>query len=555
VLVALLGLRAVRQAARPGEGLLSAEAFLRTATRDEASAGVLSPDGLAALHMAVYAAVTRAFDRADTLVAAGRELLLVVTVVSAVLLWGTARRLGFGSASTAVAMLVAGVPPLLSTVGLLDLPARFAVPWLLLAALLTVGGSPSRAALGIALVSAVLAVLLAPDVLILLLTGGAAALATGVLAPRGTRRARLIAAALLGGAAVAVALLLGDPAPGTAASGVAPGALLTAALVFVVIGGLAAAILGSLRVPALALVATTLLTQLPSGRLSALVVCLPVAAVLSAGLARNLVRPRAETTRRVLRIAGATILAAATLATVVVLLRTPASTAAGRNPAGAVIEWAGSELSPDTRLVAESPLRAQLVHAGADQDAVRPPGARHDEPRATVLTVVSGAPPDGAMVLARFPGAAGPLLVVDPAPGIPTGEELTRRRSLAAALLANPATTPGERAAGVLGSGEVDPRLLSVLAALAAQYGIGVQDFPLADGEPSEGPLARRVLVDHLAGDPLVPGAPATERLVAWLEAQLPPFAPGAVTSTEQGVRIEFAYVSAPDALVSASAP
>jgi hypothetical protein len=172
-----------------------------------------------------------------------------------------------------------------------------------------------------------------------------------------------------------------------------------------------------------------------------------------------------------------------------------------------------------------------------------------------VLTVVSGAPPDGAMVLARFPGAAGPLLVVDPAPGIPTGEALSRRRSLAAALLANPATRPGERAADVLGSGEVDPRLLSVLAALAAQYGIGVQDFPLAAGEPSEGPLARRVLVDHLAGDPLVPGAPATERLVAWLEAQLPPFAPDAVTSTEQGVRIEFAYVSAPDALVSASAP
>lgn len=557
VLVALLGLQAVRQAARPGEGLLSAEAFLRTATRDEASAAVFSPDGLAALHMAVYAAVTRAFDRADTLVTAGRELLLVVTVVSAVLLWGTARRLGFGSASTAVAMLVAGVPPLLSTMGLLDLPARFAVPWLLLAALLTVGGSPSRTGLGIALVSTVLAVLLAPDVLVLLLTGGAAALLTGVLAPRGTRRARLIAAGLLGGGAVAVALLLGDPAPGAAASGVAPGALLTAALVFVVIGGLAVATLDSLRVPAFALVATTLLTQLPSGRLSALVVCLPVAAVLSAGLARSLVRPRPETTRRVLRIAGATVLAAAALTTVVVLLRTPASTAAGRNPAGAVIDWARTGQSRDIHLVAENPLRAQLIHAGAGPDAVGPPGARPDEPQTTVLTVLSGAPPDGAMVLARFPGdgAAGPLLVVDPAPGIPTGEELTRRRSLAAALLANPATTPGERAADVLGSGEVDPRLLSVLAALGAQYGVGVQDFPLADGEPREGPLARRALVDRLAGDPLVPGAPATERLVAWLEAQLPPFAPDAVTSTEQGVRIEFAYVSAPDALVSASAP
>ena len=557
VLVVLLGLRALQQAARPGEGLLSAEAFLRTATRGEPSAGVLSPDGLAALHMAVYAAVTRAFDRADTLVAAGRELLLVVAVVSAVLLWATARRLGFGSAGTAVAMLLAGVPALLSPVGLLDVPAQLAVPWLLLAALLSAGGRPSRTGLGIALLSTVLAVLLAPDVLVLLLTGGAAALATGVLQPRGTGPARMIAAALLGAAAVGVALLLADPEPGAATFGVAPGALRTAALVFVVIGSLAIAVVGRLRVPALALVATSLLTLLPSGRISALVICLPVAALLSAGLARALMRPRAETTRLLLRTAGVTALAGATLATVVVLPGSPAPSADRRNPAAAVVEWAGSGLSPETRLIADSPLRAQLIHAGADQGAVRPPGARPDEPQATVLSVVRGEPPDGALVLARFTGAgaAGPLLVVDPVPRIPTGAELSRRRSLAAALLDNPATSPGERAAEVLRSGEVDPRLLSVLAALGAQFGVGVQDFPLADGEPGEGPLARRALVDRIAGDPLLPGTPATERLVAWLEAQLPPFAADSVVATERGVRIEFAYVSDPDALVSSSTP
>jgi hypothetical protein len=301
-------------------------------------------------------------------------------------------------------------------------------------------------------------------------------------------------------------------------------------------------------------VATALLTLLPWGRLSALVICLPVAAVVSAGLARELIA-RAGAPRRILRLAGATALAAGTLAAAVVLFRTPAPTADGRNPAGALVEWAGP--SRDLRLVAASPLRAQLIHAGADQDAVRPPGAGPDEPQATVLTVVSGEPPDGGLVLARFAraGDAGPLLVVDPAPGVPTDDELTRRRSLAAALLANPETTPGDRAAELLRSGEVDPRLLAVLAALGAQFGIGVQDFPLADGEPGDGVLARRALVDRMAGEPLTPGAPATERLVAWLEAQLPPFAPDSVVATEQGVRIEFAYVSAPDALVSASTP
>ena len=122
-LVVLLGVRALRRAPRPGEGLLAAEAFLRTATREEPSAAVLSPDGLGALHVAVYAAVTRAFDRADTLVAVGRELLLVATITSAVLLWGIARRLGFGHASAAGAILLAGVPALLSGAAVLDVPA------------------------------------------------------------------------------------------------------------------------------------------------------------------------------------------------------------------------------------------------------------------------------------------------------------------------------------------------------------------------------------------------------------------------------------------------
>ena len=107
----------------------------------------------------------------------------------------------------------------------------------------------------------------------------------------------------------------------------------------------------------------------------------------------------------------------------------------------------------------------------------------------------------------------------------------------------------------ILRSGEVDPRLISLLAALAAQFGVGIPDLPLADGEPREGPLARRALVDRIGEDPVLPGSPATERLLAWLEAQLPPFAPDSMASTDEGVHIDFAYVSAADALVSASAP
>ena len=82
-----------------------------------------------------------------------------------------------------------------------------------------------------------------------------------------------------------------------------------------------------------------------------------------------------------------------------------------------------------------------------------------------------------------------------------------------------------------------------------------MQDLPPAPGEPDDGAPARRALVDRLAEDALPPGAPATERLLAWLDAQQPPFAPASVTSTDAGVLIEFWYVSTPDALVSGSAP
>jgi hypothetical protein len=473
-----------------------------------------------------------------------------------VLLWGIARRLGFGHASAAGAILLAGVPALLSGAALLDVPAFLAVPWLLLAAWLIAPGRPAVPGLAVASLATAVAVLLAPDVLVLLLTGAAAAVATGVLLRRATPGPRGIVALVLLGAAVAAALLL--PVPPRGADSVSSGTLIPAALAFLVIGGLTAWTPGRLRVPALALVATTLVALLPSGRLATLVICLPLAAVLCAGLVRSLVSRSPEASRRVLRIAGAAALAAAVVAaSLVVLLRGPASAATGRNPADALVGWVESGLSPETRLVAGSTLRAHLIHAGADPDQVVPPGTpRPDEPGTPMLDVVQGDAPDEAVVLARFEaGSAGPLLVVDPAPGTPTPDELGRRRSLAAAVLANPTTTTGERAAEVLRSGEVDPRLLSLLAALAAQFGVGIQDFPLGDGEPGEGPLPRRALVDRIAGDPVLPGAAATERLLAWLEAQLPPFHPDSVVPTDEGVRIEFAYVSGADALVSGSAP
>jgi hypothetical protein len=193
---------------------------------------------------------------------------------------------------------------------------------------------------------------------------------------------------------------------------------------------------------------------------------------------------------------------------------------------------------------------AQLVRAGADEKQVRLSATR-ENPH---LQIVVGAPPPGAAVLTRLPDDPGrpPLLLVDRRPGVPTAAELERRRALSTALLANPTTTTGPRAAPVMQAASVDERLLTVLAALGAQFGVGVRDLPPAAGAP-HGALARHALLDRIGSEPLARGSAATTRLLAWLSAQLPPFHPDSVRAVGDGVLISFRYVSAPDAVVTAA--
>lgn len=556
--VALVGARAAQQILRPEEGLLAAEGFILSSTRVEAGAPALSPDGLGALHVAVYAALTRAFTRYDSLAAAGRELMLVAAIGSALLLWRTARRLGLGVLAGAAAVLLAGVPPLLSAAALIDIPAQLAVPWLLLAAWLMAPGRSTVAARVVALVAASLAILLAPDVLVIVLAGAAAALCTGRLLRRVALPRRLIAALLLVPVLALVALLLPrwDPQPGAEAYGVGNGTLLALGAAFLVVGSLAAWSLASVRIPAVALAAATLSALVLQGRFSALTVCLPFAALVSAALAESLLSSAPEGTRRPLRVAASALLAGALITALVLLVRVPPAERATPDTRAA-LEWAETQLPVGAGLVAPRHLWAELIHVGGDENQVRLSGAGRDGgPSEPAMNLVRGDAPAGGLVVARFerPGARA-LLVVDPAPGVPTPEELDRRRSLAAALLANPTTGTDGQGAERLRTGAVDQRLLSLLAALGAQFGVGVADFPAAPGEPQSGTLARRALVDRLGDDALLPAAPATERLVAWLDAQLPPFAPDSFEVTDDGVLIVFRYASAPDALVTRSTP
>jgi hypothetical protein len=231
------------------------------------------------------------------------------------------------------------------------------------------------------------------------------------------------------------------------------------------------------------------------------------------------------------------------------------SAAASPGPPGRATpaDWLGAALPPATDLAASAGVREELTRDGVPAERLRP--AEQGATSGSLLAVVGPAPP-GARVVAAFdrPGDGTRLLVVDPAPAAPTPEELDRRRALAEALLANPATGDDPAVAAVLGSGEVDARLLSMLAAVAAREGVGIAAFPALPGEEEGRAPARRVLLHAVAGAPVPADAAATAALREWLDAQLPPYRPDDVQVTDAGVLVSFHYVSAPDALVSRAA-
>lgn len=227
---------------------------------------------------------------------------------------------------------------------------------------------------------------------------------------------------------------------------------------------------------------------------------------------------------------------------------TSGTAAAGGTDAGAELaRWAGAELPTGAHLVAAPLVSDALRRAGV------PAGLVAGSPTpGTVLTVTDGAVPAGDRLVASF-GSPPAFAVVDPSPVQPTADELRRRRDLAAAVLANPTTRAAAGAATVLRAGTVDARLLGVLAALTARSGLGIAALPAAADEPAGDALARSALVDEVGGRPVTAGSPDVPDLVAFLKAQLPPYAPDEVTVTPSGVLIAYRYLSGPDAAVTAA--
>ncbi|MGY2080741.1 hypothetical protein [Modestobacter sp. SYSU DS0657] len=548
--------------------------------RGDGDLALLSPDGLGALHTAVYATVTRAFARHDTLLAAERELLAVALLVTGVLLWRTARRLGLGHAGSALAVLALAVVPALTPLSAAASPSWLALPWLLLAAWLLLSGRPSPAAGTAAAVATLIGVLLAPDALVLLVVGVAAGAAARTPWRRVRGPARTGPPAALGpsvgglvAGAVVTRLLVGawHPQPGDPARwGAGTAALVVLGVGLLAVGALTVVRLPRLRGAGVALLAGTLLGVVPPGhRLPALLACLPLAALLAAVLVTGLAN-RLRTARpalgRIVRPAAAGALALLLVAALAGALTAPRADLGARAHAQ-LADWAREQLPDDAVLAANPRLAAELVHAGIGADRLVPA----DGP----VTAATGAPPPRLQVttgddpagdarpLARFPADSAAddpapgdtvrdqttVTVADPDPADPTPQQLAARRELGEALLANPATTAPPAAAELLRSGAVDPRVLTLLAGLAARFGVGLAGLPAVPGELPGVPVHLAVL-GSVGGEPL-PDAAAADRLRAWLEAQRTPYRPARVTTVEDGLLLTWRLVPDPDAMVT----
>ncbi len=344
VLAALVAARVLRSSPLADDGALTAPAWAWLAGGP--APDPLTSEGLAVVHTAAWGWLTRGPERDVGLASAGRELLWATLVLSCLLLWRVARRARLGDAGAAAAVLLFGAVPGLDLVHAVSSPAAWAVPWLLLAAWLGTGRRRPvvRVLGGLAVLPAVV---LAPDVLLLLVSGAAAALAAGRLGRRWPATARTVAAGLLAPVFVGLVLLLPvwDPQPDVVAPWSAGGGvpvLLTAGLLSA--GVLAAWLLPRWRPPAAALAVTTLAAVVPPGRFAALVVCLPVGALVAGALVQELVAVAAVRRLRPVLAGVATAGLVAALVAATVLVRTGPTDDFGAGDRADLVAWLRSEL-------------------------------------------------------------------------------------------------------------------------------------------------------------------------------------------------------------------
>ncbi len=225
-----------------------------------------------------------------------------------------------------------------------------------------------------------------------------------------------------------------------------------------------------------------------------------------------------------------------------------AETAAGIRAQAAA--WVAAQVGSDQSIACDPVLCAALSAHGVASGRLMPLGPTAGPPGANVIVTSAAehaqASREAPTLLASFGTGISQIEVRAAAPGGAAAyakalaADLAARRSGGAQLLHSKSIQAGAEAAGQLRAGQVDSRLLIMLAMLASQHSWRVVAFGGASPgvPPADAPLRQVVITG--------PDEQAVATALALVRAQRAPYAPSQVTSVrlpggQPGLRIDFA--------------
>ena len=525
------GLLRVRYLAGPaplvdGEAVTIARAY---AISHPGGAAPFGGNPLAAAQLAGYNWLTGWFWHAPTALVAARTAMVLVSLVSTALLWVLARRLELsGWAATGAAVLLA-VSPLVLGLDRFVLPENIALVWVL-AALIVQTGRGSAAGDALTALCLTIAGLTAPLALAVL---------PGVVALGSRRRHNAwVVTALVPGVVVLVALAWtfgwwpGLPPLSGVGFGVDP-VLSLAVVVAVLIG------VGVARVRPVAWSAAVLLVVAVWPGISAAVLLAPLGALSVAGVVdaatghrktgrHARARHGADRVRRAVPPVAALGLAA-TIPFWVAGLTALATGPSGSAAIAGGTNWLRANASGSIVLAADDLAWTELRRAGWSAVVTCDPACPGFDWLLSIVDSPGRAPAGSVAVF-----GAGPWRVtISPAhPAVASVREWDARRLAGAALLRSPRVSAGPEVAAELEDGQVDPRLVALIAAAAGQQPVRVAELPVVAGEEAAHQPRRQALF-ALSG-------PAAAALVRFCRAQQGVFRPSSVAAAAGGVLVSY---------------
>ncbi|WP_448623695.1 hypothetical protein [Geodermatophilus sp. URMC 64] len=524
-------------------------------------------DLLARTQVTLYAQLTGAFERHASVLAGGREIVVVAAalLVACLVALVAARRLtAAGAALPLVAVLAMG--PAVTTLATLG-PGTLGAAWVAVGAVVvTLVRGRTGVLVGLGAIAAGVAT--APLVALPLAAGVGVLLGAGRFernrragVHEGPRHAAPSGGKGEAGRWAAVALALPACGLGTVVAGGPSGMPLTGPertmlllLAAVVVAGALA--VPRLRAPAVATATAVALAVQPwNGAAGALPAALVAAALAAALLCTATGRTSGDAPVRpwlkgcvascavLLTVAGALFLP----------LRAPGL------PHAALAAWLTGPSAPAGALAVPAGLWGDLVRDGVPADRLVRDGGRSDDVDLLVRTGQEAS----AGALATF-GSGDTTLAVVPAPPSDADRRMAaaearaaaaeqadaragvaERQSVGSLLVDAPRLAAPAEVRALLRDGRVDSRVLVVLGELVRQHQVTVSDLPPAAGEDPALPR-HRVVVTRWDGRAVPSDPDAAALLTGELRAWQPPLAPVDVSSGRTGITIDWTAAPAP---------